>query len=814
MKISYNWLKQYININTDPVELEKILTGIGLEVEGMETFESIKGGLKGLVTGEVLTCSKHPNADKLSVTTVNIGEGEPLPIVCGAPNVAAGQKVVVATVGTTLYSGDESFEIKKAKIRGEVSQGMICAEDEIGIGTSHDGIIVLDESTKPGIPASEIFNVETDTVFEIGLTPNRADSTSHIGTARDLIAYFKQHQEIELEKPSVDNFKVENTSLPISVKIENPESCYRYAGVSISGITIKPSPEWLQNRLKAIGLNPINNIVDITNFVLHETGQPLHAFDADEISGKTIIAQKLSEGTKFTTLDGEEHTLSSEDLMICDGERAVAMGGIFGGLNSGVTEKTTNIFLESAYFDPVSVRKTAKRHGISTDSSFRFERGVDPNGTLYALKRAALLMKELGEGQIASEIIDVHQTKVDNFVVEILYKNVTRLIGKELGKDAIKNILLSLEMKILEETEQGLKLEVPAYRVDVQREADIVEDILRIYGYNNIEFSEELHTSLTYSKKPEKTKLTVKIFDFLASNGFNEIMSNSLTKASYYESLNTLNKEKTVNIFNPLSSDLNAMRQSLLFGGLESIKYNLNRQQQNIRLFEFGNCYQKAKSEADKPIDKYEEKEHLALFLAGIDTPLRWNTSEKEYTFYTLKSYAEELLKKLNLFDRLKVSNLESELFSYAQEYSVNNKSILSIGKVSNAIRSKFDIEEDVFYADFEWSTIFSMLTNERVRFIELPKFPEVKRDFALLLDENITFAQIKELAYKTDRKLIKDVQLFDLYKGDKIEKGKKSYGIGFTLRDESKTLTDKQIDKVMSNLQRTFEKELGAKLR
>ncbi len=814
MKISYNWLKQYINIDTDPVELEKILTAIGLEVEGIETFESIKGGLKGLITGEVLTCSKHPNADKLSVTTVNVGQGEPLPIVCGAPNVAAGQKVIVATVGTTLYSGDDSFEIKKAKIRGEVSQGMICAEDEIGIGDSHAGIMVLDATTKPGTPASEIFNVETDTVFEIGLTPNRVDSSSHIGVARDLVAYFKQQQNIELEKPSVDKFNTEDTSLPISVTIENPESCNRYTGVSISGVTIKPSPEWLQNRLKAIGLNPINNIVDITNFVLHETGQPLHAFDAEEIAGKSIIAKKLVEGTKFTTLDEEEHTLSSEDLMICDGDKPVAMGGVFGGLNSGVTEKTTNIFLESAYFDPVSVRKTAKRHGISTDSSFRFERGVDPDGTLYALKRAALLMKELGGGQISSEIIDIHPVKTENFIVDISYKNIARLIGKELGQDTIKNILIALEMKILEETSAELKVEVPAYRVDVQREADIVEDILRIYGYNNIEFSEELHTSLTYSKKPEKTKLTVKISDFLASKGFNEIMSNSLSKASYYESLETLNNEKTVKIFNPLSSDLNAMRQTLLFGGLEAIKYNLNRQQQNIRLFEFGNCYQKIKNEADKQINKYKEKEYLGLFLAGIKNPLQWNNSEEQYTFYTLKSYAEELLKKLNVFFKIKIEDVEAELFDYALGYSANNKSILVIGKVNSDILSQFDIDEDVFYADFEWSTIFSMLKNEQVKFVSLPKFPEVKRDFALLIDENVTFAQIKELAYKTDKKLIKDVQLFDLYKGDKIEKGKKSYGIGFTLQDESKTLTDKQIDKVMNNLKRIFEIELGATLR
>ncbi|MFW5657467.1 MAG: phenylalanine--tRNA ligase subunit beta [Bacteroidota bacterium] len=815
MKISYNWLKAYLDMDVPVDELSTILTDLGLEVEGIETFQSVKGGLEGLVVGKVISCAKHPNADKLSVTTVDIGQPDVLPIVCGAPNVAAGQKVVVAPVGTTLHAGKEKFEIKKAKIRGEVSQGMICAEDEIGMGTSHDGIIVLPDELVPGTPLTEHFYVEKDTVFEIGLTPNRIDGASHIGTARDLVAFFKQKRDITLNKPSVEGFKVESNELPIKVTIEDTENCKRYAGVSIAGVTLKPSPDWLKNRLKAIGLNPINNVVDVTNFVLHETGQPLHAFDADKLRGKQIIVKRLAEGAKFTTLDEQEHKLSAEDMMICDGEGPVAMAGIFGGMDSGVTESTTNIFLESAYFNPVSVRKTAKRHGLSTDSSFRFERGVDPNNTIYAMKRAALLIKELAGGTIASEVVDEYPEAVPNFFVEVRYSAINRLIGKELEKAVIKNILESLEIKLLSEEADLLKLEVPAYRVDVTREADVIEEILRVYGYNNIEFSEKIKASLSYSRKPEKNKLQNIVSNMLSSKGYNEIMSNSLTKGAYYNDLNQYAASQSVEMLNPLSADMNVMRQTLLFGGLEAIQYNINRQHPNLQLYEFGFCYKKGDEASDDVTKKYDEQEHLGLFVSGDKTSLQWNAPEEKATFFTLKSAADKVLERLGI-DSLGIKSEESsnELFAYGLKYTCNDKPVLEMGMVAPTFCKKFEIDQEVFFADIHWTEVVNLTTKVTVAFEGLPKYPAVKRDFALLLDKNITYSQIEELAYKTEKKLLKEVNLFDVFEGEKIGAGKKSYGVSFTLQDESKTLTDQQIDKVMQKLQQTYEKELGASLR
>lgn len=815
MKISYNWIKQYIDIDKTPDELAEILTDIGLEVEGMETWQSVKGGLDGLVVGEVLTCKKHENSDHLSLTTVDIGQENPLNVVCGAPNVAAGQKVVVATIGTTLYNGDESFVIKKGKIRGTVSEGMICAEDEIGLGTSHDGIMVLTGDVEVGKPAKEYFDVENDVVFEIGLTPNRIDAGSHYGVARDLAAWMKQNGEVSLRKPDIDNFEVDNKNTPIEVRVENPEACHRYSGLTITGLQVKESPTWLKNRLKAIGMNPINNIVDITNFVLHETGQPLHAFDLDEVSGNKVIVKMMDNKAKFTTLDEVERELSDKDLMICNQIEGMCIAGVFGGIKSGVTEKTTSIFLESAWFDAVYVRKTARRHGLNTDSSFRFERGTDPNITVYALKRAALLIKELAGGEISSDIIDIYPKPAKDFRVEVKYAHVDRLIGNKLPKDTIKGIITSLEMKIVEESESALVIDVPPYRVDVTREADVIEDILRIYGYNNVDFGTQVRSTLAYAQKPDGDKLKEVISQFLSSNGFNEGMSNSLTKESYYENGETFKAENAVKIFNPLSSDLGVMRQTLLYGGLEAVIYNINRKNQDIRLYEFGNCYfYNPDNEIKNPLGKYTEEKRLAMFISGAKQPENWNLKTEPTSFFQLKAYVDNTLGRLGYKpEMIKIHEISSDIFGYGLKYEINSQCFVEFGAVIKNMLQQFDIENDVFFADFKWDKLVKYY-KDTLEYIEPAKFPAVRRDLALLIDKNVKFAELKEIAHKTEKKLLKEVAIFDCYEGKNIADEKKSYALSFILQDEKKTLTDKQIDKIMNKLIKSYENQVNAQIR
>lgn len=816
MKISYNWLKEYINLNIGSQETADILTNTGLEVEGIERCESVKGGLEGIVIGEVKSCKKHPNADKLSITTVDIGKDRLLNIVCGAPNVKAGQKVPVAIEGTTLYQGDESFKIKKTKIRGEFSEGMICAEDELGLGTSHEGIIVLDDKAKVGTPVRDYFDIETDVVFEIGLTPNRIDGASHFGAARDLAAYLNQSRKTEWSKPSVKVFRPDNTKNVIDVVIENPVACPRYAGVTVSGVDVGDSPNWLQNRLKSIGLVPINNIVDITNFVLYETGQPLHAFDADKITGKKIIVKTLKDGAIFITLDEIKRELSDEDLMICNEEEGMCIAGVFGGIDSGVTEKTKNIFLESAYFDPLYIRKTAKRHGLNTDASFRFERGADPDMTIYALKRAALLVKEIAGGKISSDIVDEYPTPIPDFKVNLMYSNLERLAGKKINSEVIKNILTSLEIKIINESEESLKLIVPAYRVDVQREADVIEEILRIYGYNNIEINEKVQSTLSYYEKPDKERVINLISDMLAGNGFNEIISNSLTPSTYYIDSSVFPSEHTVNILNPVSIDLNALRQTLLYGGLEAIAYNINHKNPNLKFYEFGNCYRFSKNHLEnQPLAHYYEEEHLALFLTGYKSFPGWNSAAQSGSFFYLKSFVERILIRLgfNPDDFLKADS-GLDFFAEGLQYGLNGSGIVEFGKISTGILQNFDVKQDVYYADFNWKNILFSTKPHNITFVDLPKYPEVKRDLALLLDKSIRFDQVKELARKTERKLLKSITLFDVFEDEKIGKNKKSYAVSFILQDKNKTLTDHQIDEIMTNLMRAYEKELGAQIR
>ena len=816
MKISYSWLKDYIALEQSPEEIGKILTQIGLEVGGIEEVETVKGGMKGLVIGEVVTCVPHPNSDHLSKTTVNIGTCDLLEIVCGASNVAAGQKVVVATVGTTLYMGNEEFTIKKSKIRGETSEGMICAEDEIGIGTDHAGIIVLNENAKVGSLAKDYFKVESDWAIEVDLTPNRIDAASHIGVARDLAAFLRKSQDISLKQPSVDDYKVDNHNLEIPVEVENTEACPRYSGVTISDVTVQESPAWLKQRLKAIGQSPINNIVDVTNFVLHETGQPLHAFDAAEIKGNKVVVRTTYQGTKFVTLDGVERELNENDLMICNAENGMCIGGVFGGLTSGVKDSTTNIFLESAYFDSVYIRKTARRHGLNTDASFRFERGTDPNGVIYALKRAAMLIKEIAGGSISSEIVDIYPQPVADFKVDVTYHNIKRLIGKDLGKETIKNILASLEIKIESETENGLSLLVPPYRVDVKREADVIEELLRIYGYNNVEIPTQVNASLQTAEKPDPNQVRNLIAEMLTAQGFNEIWSNSLTKAGYYNGLKNYKEEQTVKILNPLSADLNGMRQTLLFGGLEAILHNTNRQNKNLRFYEYGNCYfYKGTELKDHPEKNYREEEHLGLFITGTKENENWTEKEKATSFFTLKTYAENILKRLGFStDQMQISETENELFSEGLSYSFNNKMLLNFGIVAKKWLKKFDFENPVYYADFNWDNVLIHHKRHKVVFEELPKFPAVRRDLALLIDKSIKFEQIKETAYKVERKILREVDLFDVYEGKGIPEGKKSYAVSFILRDDKATLNDKLIEKTMQKLVDTFNRELGAVLR
>ena len=823
MNISYKWLKRYINLQDDAETVAKILTSIGLEVGTVETVETIKGGLKGLVVGEVLTCEPHPNSDHLHITKVNIGEGEPLPIVCGAPNVAAGQKVIVATIGTVLYDGDESFTIKKGKLRGEDSWGMICAEDEIGVGTDHAGIIVLPADTPVGMPAAEFYHVENDAVIEVDITPNRSDACSHFGVARDLYAYYKAHgQNITLTKPSVEAFKVNNNELPIQVTVDAPEAAPRYTGVSIKGVEVKESPEWLKNSLLAIGLRPINNVVDVTNFVLHEMGQALHAFDADEIKGNAIHVRYAKAGEKFITLDGVEREMNERDLMIANTEEAMCIAGVFGGLKSGVTEKTKNVFLESAYFDPVTIRKTSRRHQLQTDASFRYERGCDPNNTLYVLQRAALLIQELAGGEIAMNIVDTVNGDFKPWDVTIDINRVNSLIGKAIGEDTIETILRALEINIVAKLGDSWQLEVPRYRVDVQRECDVVEDILRIYGYDNVEFPEKLNTSLAYGVKPDPEKLRRRIAEQLTAQGFNEILNNSLTKVSYYEPLTQLTLDTCVKIMNPLSQDLGVMRQTLLFGGLESIARNANRKNSDLKFYEFGNCYHyKANPAArehnpENSLVEYSEEPHLALWITGNKAAQTWVRKEEKTTFYQLRAYVNNILVRLGVdLSKTTVERLENELFSDGLVLkAANGKALGFIGIVNRKQLKVFDIEQEVFYADLDWNQLLKQNKQYKAVINDLPKYPEVKRDFALLVDKTVEFADLARAAFATEKKLLKNVYLFDVYEGKNLEAGKKSYALSFILQDAENTLKDTQIENIMNRMKATFEEKFHATLR
>ena len=820
MNISYNWLKKFIDFDLSPLELADALTSIGLEVGGVEEIQAIKGGLEGLVIGEVLTCEPHPNSDHMHVTNVNLGTGEPVQIVCGAPNVAAGQKVIVATIGTKLYDGDDCFTIKKSKLRGIESCGMICAEDEIGIGTDHSGIIVLPDDAVVGMPAKDYYNIKSDYVLEVDITPNRADACSHYGVARDLYAYLTQRGiQTSLHKPSVDDFKVDNHDLDINVTIVNSEACPRYAGITIKGVTVKESPEWLQNDLRMIGLRPINNIVDITNYILFAYGHPMHCFDADKIKGNQVIVKCMPEGTPFVTLDGVERKLSSRDLMICNAEEPMCIGGVFGGLESGTTEETKNVFLESAYFHPTWIRKTARRHGLSTDASFRYERGIDPNNTIYILKLAAMMVKELAGGEISSEIKDVSCKDFPPFRVELTYQRVNELIGKNIPVEAVKSIVKSLEMDIVAETAEGLTLDVPQYRVDVQRDCDVIEDILRIYGYNNVEIPTTLKSSLVAETETDKSnKLQNLIAEQLVGAGFNEILNNSLTKAAYYDELSSYPAQNLVRLMNPLSSDLNVMRETLLFGGLETIARNANHKNPDLKLFEFGNCYyyREEKRNEDKALAPYSESYHLALWLTGKDKQGSWIHADEDNNAYMLKAYVENILGRVGLHMRdLTIENLSTDIYASAVVIKTQGgKRLAMIGTVTRKLLKQFDIDNAVYFADINWIEVMRSIRSLKVSFKELPKFPAVRRDLALLVEKNVQFAQIEKLVFDADRKLVKSVNLFDVYEGKHLEAGKKSYAISITLQDENQTLNDKVIDKVMQKIIKSLEERAGARLR
>lgn len=818
MNVSYNWLKDYLNFELSPDETAKALTSLGLEVEGIEEVETIKGGLKGLVIGEVLTCVEHENSDHLHVTTVDLGEAEPSQIVCGAPNVAAGQKVVVATVGTTLYSGDEEFKIKKSKIRGVESLGMICSAVEIGVGTSHEGIIELPLDAKVGTPASEYYNIKSDYLIEVDITPNRVEAASHYGIARDLAAYLKQNgYKYSLTKPSVESFKLDQLTSGITVSVEDSAACPRYTGITIKGVSVKESPEWLQDKLNIIGLRPINNIVDVTNFVLHELGHPLHAFDMKQISGGKVIVKKLPAGTKFTTLDEVERTLDANDLMICNDKEGMCIGGVFGGLDSGVTESTTDIFLECAYFQPMSVRKTARRHGLNTDSSFRFERGADANDTLYVLKRAALLIKEVAGGEFVGELQDHYPTPINNPKVELSYKKVVSLIGKEISKETIKSILESLEIVIEKEENDMLSLSIPTYRVDVLRDVDVIEDILRVYGYNNIEISDSVKSNLSYQSPTDRAyDLQNIISDQLTGGGFNEILNNSLTHEEYYADSELYPAANCVRLINALSSDLNVMRQTLLHGGLESVAYNRNRKNTAIKFYEFGNCYffDQTKKSEDNILKEYSEDFRLGLWLSGNTISDSWAASEEKSSVYQLKAYVENILIKLGLQGKYSFEQISNEMYSAGLVIKTRNRELGTLGVVDKKILKKHDIAVEVYFAELSWVELMKEIKKHEVTFSDISKFPTVERDFALLLDKNITFAQIEDIAYKADKKLLKKVQLFDVYEGKNLPEGKKSYAVKFYIQDEEKTLNDKQIDAIMQKIQKSLEQQLGAQLR
>lgn len=803
MKISLNWLKDLIDIPESTNTIADQLTGTGLEVEGVEETDSIPGGLEGIVIGEVLTCKPHPNADRLKITTVSIGEDEPKQIVCGAPNVEAGQKVVVAIVGAMLYpAGSEPFKIKKSKIRGEVSEGMICAEDELGLGDDHDGIIILDTNLPNGTPAAEFFNVEKTTVVEIGLTPNRADAASHLGVARDIKAL--HHRELKL--PSVEAFAVENNNYPIEVEIRNPEACPRYSGITVSDIEVKESPDWLQERLRSIGLSPLNNVVDVTNYVLHELGQPLHAFDADQINGGKVIVKTQPAGTKFVTLDSVERSLSDEDLIICDAEHGMAIAGVFGGLGSGIKNTTRNIFIESAYFSPDHIRKTAMRHGLKTDASFRYERGTDPNITIYALKRAALLIKEVAGGTISSEIVDVYPENIHDFRVEVTYKNIDRLIGQALSHDKIKSILTGLDIKIEEESETGFTAIVPPYRVDVTREADIVEEIIRIYGFNNIELPEAVGSDfLSDFKAFPSHKVKQEIREMLASTGLNEILNNSLTKPAYAEKDPSLKADQSVEMLNKLSEDLGVMRQSLVYGGLESLARNINHRQRNLGMFEFGKVYLKSEG-------KYKEKEKLAIWLTGNRAPENWLSGNEEVTFHDLSGIVNKVLFRFGINDA-DSEVLHEGQFDYALKQSKNGKEIVTLGKLNRKTTKLAEVSQSVLYAEFDWNYLMKQ-TGKPLKYREVARYPEVRRDLSLVIDKQVSFEKIRKIAEQNERKLLKKISVFDVYEGDKVGENKKAYALSFILQDSEKTLNDKAIDKTMNKLMKAFEKEIDAHIR
>lgn len=816
MNISYSWLKNYIDIDLAPEKVSETLTSLGLEVGSVESMQSIKGGLEGLVVGHVLSCEAHPNSDHLHVTKVDVGSGEPLPIVCGAPNVAAGQKVIVATVGTVLYDGDKEFVIKSSKLRGEPSMGMICAADEIGLGADHSGIIVLPNDVPVGTLAKDYYKVENDTVFEVDITPNRIDAASHYGVARDLAAAIALTQNVELKRPSVDDFKVDDHSFEVKVTVENQQACPRYCGVTVNNVTIKESPEWLQNRLRSIGLSPINNIVDVTNYILFALGQPLHALDGDKIKQQQIIVKTLPADTNFVTLDGKNRTLHQDDLMICNAEEPMCIAGVFGGLESGVSEHTKRVFIESAWFNPVSVRKTARRQQLNTDASFRYERGTDPNITIYALKRAAMLIKEVAGGTISSDIIDIYPDPVKPFDVIVNHRRMNSLIGKDIPKETVYKILKGLEIEVVSDNGEDMQLKVPAYRVDVTREADVVEDILRVYGYNNVETPTAVRSTLVLAEKPDQNKLKNTIAAQLNSVGFQEIMCNSLTRAAYYDNLESLPRTNVVELANPLSSDLNGMRQTLLFSGLEVVEHNRNRRNADLKLFEFGNCYSFAAGGEKSDLKNYSEEQHLSLFMTGLRNEANWNTPAQQISFYDMKAAVENLLQRLGLnmasVDEQPISN---DLWSEGLQLVADKKILVTYGLVNGKLLKQFDIDAPVYFAEIHWPVVVKKAFKQnKILFEELPKFPEVKRDLALLISKDVTFAQIKQVAMRAEKKLLKRISLFDVYEGKNLPEGKKSYAVSFVLLDETKTLNDKQIEKIMQTLMSAFERELGAELR
>ena len=820
MNISYNWLKDYLDFDLSPQATADALTSIGLETEGLNEIQTIKGGLEGLVIGEVLTCAPHPNSDHLHLTTVNVGSGEALNIVCGAPNIAAGQKVVVATVGATLYMGNEELKIKRSKIRGEESLGMICSENEIGIGTSQEGIIVLPDSAVAGMPANEYYNVKSDYVLEVDITPNRVDATSHFGVARDLAAYLQQaSMPYKLNKPSVENFKIDTKEGGINVEVENTEACPRYSGLTIRNVKVEESPDWLKNRLLPIGIRPINNVVDITNFVLHELGHPLHAFDVKKIKGNKVVVRTVEQDTMFTTLDEQERKLHERDLMICNAEEGMCIAGVFGGMESGVTESTTDVFLESAYFNPTWVRKTARRHMLNTDSSFRFERGLDPNNTLYALKRAALLIQEIAGGSIEGAIRDIYPLETPQPKVELNLQKVNSLIGKEIPKEIIKSILKSLDIVVDSETEETLYISIPTYRVDVLRDVDVIEEILRIYGYNNIEISDSLKSNLSNeSDTDRKHELQTLISEQLTAHGFNEIMNNSLTEKSYYINSEVYPANNNVNLLNPLSGDLNVMRQTLLYGGLENIIHNVNRKHADLNLYEFGNCYffDADKTNADNKLAQYREETHLGIWLSGKRNSKNWAVAESQSSAYELKAHVENILLRLGLNDDKQLIHepFSNELFASGVSIGTRQLHLVNWGIIHKQVLKGFDIDTDVYFAEFNWDALMKATRKNVVLFSELPKFPSVKRDLALLIDNNITFAEIEKIAYNSEKKLLREVTLFDVYEGRHLPEGKKSYAVNLILQDYDKTLDDKRIDNIMSKIQKNLEKELGAQLR